>query len=130
MKFILEFCMPDLEMTWSGDLSLSPTGDLATVSDPLLGTERVIRRLMTNPGDYIWNADYGAGLGQYVGRPIDVAAIEALVRMQMRLETAVAMTPEPVITVSADVAGRLFLQVRYADSATAVLSSISASVPG
>ena len=122
--------MPDLEMTWSGDLSLSPTGDLATVSDPLLGTERVIRRLMTNPGDYIWNPNYGAGLGQYVGRPIDVAAIEALVRMQMRLETAVAMTPEPVITVSADVAGRLFLQVRYADSATAVLSSISASVPG
>ena len=122
--------MPDLEMTWSGDLSLSSTGDLGTVSDPSLGTERILRRLLTNPGDYIWNADYGAGLGQYVGRPIDIAGVEALVRMQMSLEAAVAQTPEPVITISADVAGRLYLQIRYEDSLTAILSSITANVLG
>ena len=91
---------------------------------------RVLRRLMTNPGDYIWNADYGAGLGRYIGLPIDLAGLEALVRLQMQLEAAVALSPEPVIAVSADAAGRLYLQVRYEDSLTAVSSSISTSIPG
>lgn len=121
--------MPDLEMTWSGDLSLSPTGDLAVVDEPSLGTERVLRRLMTNPGDYIWNPGYGAGLAQFVGRPINIASIEALIRAQMALETAVAQSPEPIITVSADVVGRLFAQIRYADGGTATPASLSISVP-
>lgn len=121
--------MPDLEMTWSGDLSLSPTGDLAIANEPSLGTERVLRRLMTNPGDYIWNPDYGAGLAQFVGRPVELAGIEALIRAQMNLETAVAQIPEPVITVSSDVTGRLYVQIRYADSATAISSTLSVSVP-
>lgn len=122
--------MPDLEMTWSGDLSVSATGDLALVSDPELGTERVLRRLMTNSGDYIWNPDYGAGLGRFVGQPVDRARVEALIRAQMALETAVSSTPEPVIAVSSDAAGRLYLQIRYEDSATTVSSVVSASVPG
>ena len=122
--------MPDLEMSWSGDLSVSATGDLAVVSDPNLGTERVLRRLMTNPRDYIWNPDYGAGLGQFVGRPVDLAGVEALIRTQMSLETAVSSTPEPVISVSSDVAGRLYLQIRYEDSETTISSALTTSVLG
>ncbi len=122
--------MPDLEMSWSGDLSVSATGDLAVVSDPNLGTERVLRRLMTNPGDYIWSPDYGAGLGQFVGRPVDLAGVEALIRTQMSLETAVSSTPEPVISVSSDVAGRLYLQIRYEDSETTISSALTTSVLG
>ena len=122
--------MPDLEMSWSGDLSVSATGDLAIVADPSLGTERVLRRLLTNPGDYIWNPDYGAGLGQFVGRPINLAGVEALIRAQMALELAVSSTPEPVISISSDVAGRLYLQIRYEDSITAISSALTASVPG
>jgi phage baseplate assembly protein W len=122
--------MPDLEMSWSGDLSVSATGDLAIVADPSLGTERVLRRLLTNPGDYIWNPDYGAGLGQFVGRPVDLAGVEALIRAQMALESAVSSTPEPIISISSDVAGRLYLQIRYEDSITAISSALTASVPG
>ena len=122
--------MPDLEMSWSGDLSVSATGDLAVVSDPNLGTERVLRRLMTNPGDYIWSPDYGAGLGQFVGRPVDSAGVEAIIRTQMSLETAVSSTPEPVISVSSDVAGRLYLQIRYEDSETTISSALTTSVLG
>lgn len=122
--------MPDLEMSWSGDLSVSATGDLAVVSDPNLGTQRVLRRLMTNPCDYIWSPDYGAGLGQFVGRPVDLAGVEALIRTQMSLETAVSSTPEPVISVSSDVAGRLYLQIRYEDSETAISSALTTSVLG
>ena len=51
---------------------------------------------MTNPGDYIWNPDYGAGLAQFVGRPVGMASVEAVIRTQMALEAAVAAIPEPV----------------------------------
>ena len=122
--------MADLEMSWAGDLSISPTGDLATVNDPSLGTERVLRRLMTNAGDYIWNPDYGAGLAQFVGRPVDPAGIQALILSQMALETAVAQVPEPVIAVQADPAGRLYVQIRYADASTAASTALTFSVPG
>lgn len=122
--------MPDLEMGWSGDLSTSPTGDLAGVDGPALGTQRVLRRLLTNPGDYIWNPDYGGGLGQFVGRPADAASIEALIRSQMLLEAAVARVPEPVITVQSDPGGRLYVQIRYADAATADSRALTINLPG
>ena len=53
--------------TWSGDLSLGPTGDLETNSLQEEVKQRVIRRLFTNPGDYIWHPGYGAGIGRAVG---------------------------------------------------------------
>lgn len=122
--------MPDLDMTWSGDLSVSPTGDLALIDGPALGTERVVRRLLTNPKDYIWNPTYGAGLAHYVGSPIEVTTVEALIRAQMALETAVAQTPEPVIAISPDPAGLLYVQIRYADAATASAVAVSLNVTG
>ncbi len=111
--------MPDLHLGWGGDLASSETGDLVIVDRPALGTERVLRRLLTTPGAYIWHPGYGAGLGRHVGRPMDAAGIEALIRSQMSLETAVAREPEPVVTVQADSAGSLFVQIRYADADTA-----------
>ena len=122
--------MPDLEMSWSGDLSTSATGDFVTVNGPAQGTERVLRRLLTNPGDYIWNPEYGAGLAQFVGRPADTASIEALIRSQMQLESAVAQVPEPVITVQSDPGGRLSVQIRYADAATANSKALTINLPG
>lgn len=122
--------MPDLQLTWAGDLSISSTGDLAIIDDPVLGTERVLRRLMTNTGDYIWNPNYGAGLAQFVGRPVDAASLESLIRAQMKLESAVSQILEPVISISPDVAGGLYLQVRYEDSSSSMSSVVSASIAG
>ena len=122
--------MADLQMGWSGDLSTSPTGDLATVDGPPVGTERLLRRLMTNPEDYIWHPGYGAGLGRFVGRPVQPAEVEALVRLQMLAEPAIADSPEPVISVHSDPAGRLYLQIRYADAVTATSASLTINVPG
>ncbi|MDT7953412.1 MAG: hypothetical protein RQ966_18060 [Acetobacteraceae bacterium] len=84
---------------------------------------------MTNPGDYIWNPGYGAGLGQFVGKSVDLAALQALIRTQMGMEPAVSVAPDPVILASADVAGRLYLQIRYEDSSTATASTVSVSAP-
>lgn len=114
-------------MSWSGDLTLSSTGDLAMIVDPSLGTERILRRLMTNPGDYLWNPDFGAGLSQYIGRPIDTHEMQALIRVQMRLEAAVSTATEPIISVSSS-SGGLFVQIQYEDSTTAASSVIAANI--
>lgn len=120
--------MYDISMDWSGDLQLSPTGDLALIQGPQLGTERVLRRLMTNPGDYVWHSDYGAGLGAFVGYPADGTSIQSLVTAQMQLESAVAQVPEPVVSVQVNVTGELYLQIRYADAETAETTTLSINV--
>lgn len=117
--------MSDLHHAWAGDLSIGPTGDFATVDGPALGTERVLRRLLTNPGDYIWQPGYGAGLARFVGEPADPAAIRAVIREQMLREPAVARVPEPVIDVQSDPGGTLSVQVRYADADTAEARTLS-----
>ncbi len=121
--------MADLQMAWSGDVSSSATGDLATASGPALGTQRVLRRLLTNPGDYIWHPSYGAGLARFVGQPADPAGIQALIRSQMLLEAAVAAVPEPVILVQSDPGGSLSVQIRYADAETAEARALNIELP-
>ena len=121
--------MSDLHSDWAGDLASSETGDLITVSRPSLGTERVLRRLLTNPGAYLWHPGYGAGLARFVGQPVVAAEIQALIRSQMLLETAVARDPEPVITVQPDSGGSLFVQIRYADADTAQSQTLTIELP-
>ncbi len=120
--------MSDLHHAWAGDLSAGPTGDFVTVSGPALGTQRVLRRLLTNPGEYIWQPGYGAGLARFVGEPADPAAIRAVIRMQMLLEPAVARVPEPVIDVQSDPGGTLSVQIRYADADTAEARTLSIGI--
>ena len=119
--------MPDLAHQFGGDLSLSLTGNLSLASGTTLTRQRLLRRLLTNPGDYIWHPDYGAGLGRFVGRPadLDVPVITSLVRQQCALEDTVASVPEPTVQVSVDPLGVVGLRVAYVDATTgdaAVLS--------
>ena len=108
----------DIHHTWAGDLASTATGDLATVEGGALGTERVLRRLLTNPGEYLWQPEYGAGLARFVGELTDAAAIAAVIRLQMRREPAVARVPEPVVEVLDGVPGTVSVLVRYADAET------------
>ncbi len=68
--------MIDIFLEWAGDLSVGSTGDLALASGPDTTNQRVYRRLLTNPGDYLWQLDYGGGLAQFVGTPVEPADIE------------------------------------------------------
>lgn len=81
--------MNDLYHYVGGDLSLSPSGDLQPVSDIERGKQRVLRRLMTNASDYLFQPDYGAGLGSKVGDLLNVSEWTGLVRGQMLLESVV-----------------------------------------
>ncbi|MDR3718394.1 MAG: hypothetical protein P4K98_06300 [Bryobacteraceae bacterium] len=110
--------MVDLDHQFGCDLAVGPTGDLAVTSDVALGQQRVLRRLLTNAGDYIWHTNYGAGLPQFVGQPADTTRIRAVIRGQIFKEVAVARTPEPTIDVEVSESGVASAEVLYGDALT------------
>lgn len=116
--------MNDLSHVIYSDLKPGPSGDVAVSADLDAGRERVLRRLLTNPGDYPFHPEYGAGLARMVGDTADVGRIKAAIRGQMLLEAAVAQQPEPVISVAV-IPGGVTCSIRYTDAASgqpAVLS--------
>jgi hypothetical protein len=90
----------DVGHFWGSDVQVGPTGDLARATRADRSKQRVLRRLLTNPGEYIWHPTYGAGLPGKIGSNANAAEISALIRAQMRLEASVAQTPEPTVTVT------------------------------
>jgi hypothetical protein len=92
--------MFDIFHEWGCDLMAGSGGDLALSTGSATINQRVCRRLLTNPGDYLWNLDYGGGLAQFVGAPARPADINAIVTTQLALETAVPTVPTPQITAS------------------------------
>jgi hypothetical protein len=109
--------MDDIFHEWGSDLMAGSGGDLAVSTGSDTINQRVFRRLLTNSGDYLWNLDYGGGLGQFVGAPANSADIEAIVRTQLALESAVPTTPAPQI--SADIVnaanGYVVATITYVD---------------
>ncbi|MBW4091065.1 MAG: hypothetical protein HIU82_08150 [Proteobacteria bacterium] len=123
--------MPDLSHQWGADLAVGPTGDLAVTMGAALGQQRVLRRLLTNPGEYIWQPDYGAGLARFIGQPANRLQIQALIRSQIFKESAVARTPEPIIDVSISpggAAGTVYVYIRYQDAGSGQTQVLSFSV--
>ncbi len=123
--------MADLAHQWGADLSVGATGDLAVVSGPALGQQRVLRRLLTNPGDYIWQLDYGAGLARFIGQPVNTLQISAVMRSQIFKEAAVARQPEPIVDVQVSpggAAGTVYVHIRYADAASSRTQVLSFGV--
>jgi hypothetical protein len=106
--------MADVAQYFSADLTQSASGDLLVADGVLESQQRILRRLLTNPGDYIWQPEYGAGLPSYIGKPLDVIALTALVKTQMYLEPSVSHNPEPVL-VFTTIPNGLFVQIQYVD---------------
>jgi hypothetical protein len=100
---------------FGSDLLPSANGDLLTVDSVLESQQRVIRRLMTNAGDYIWQPTYGAGLPAKIGDPFDVATIESIVQSQMYLEDSVVRTPPPDVEVASFPNG-MYVDISYTEA--------------
>jgi hypothetical protein len=109
--------MKDLYHYVGGDLAASITGDLQAVDGATKGQQRVLRRLLTNPGEYAFHPEYGAGLGQKVGAVADLAGITALIRGQVLLEDAVAKVPPPEIAVTT-IPNGIAVNIKYTDAVT------------
>lgn len=117
----------DLAHWFGQDLNVAASGDLLTVDGIVKGQQRVLRRLLTNPGDYIFEPTYGAGLASKIGQPFDPAACAALVKSQIFLEQVVARDPAPTISVT-QITGGLFVSIAYTDSDTGQVVPLSFSV--
>jgi hypothetical protein len=116
---------------WGSDLTSTATGDLQVVGQGSPGqveksNQRVLRRLMTNPGDYIFDNTYGAGVPRQVGETIDVPAVQALISGQMQLEPSVQQSPPPVVTTAAIING-LAVRASYAVAPEAIPAVLSFS---
>jgi phage baseplate assembly protein W len=120
--------MADLALSFGGDLAVSSTGDLALSDGPMLTQERVLRRLLTNAGSYIWQLSYGAGLAQFVGQAGAPAVIRAVARSQILAESAVSDNPPPAISVVSAGDGTVSLTIRYTDATTQQTNSLSFAV--
>ncbi|HQT87959.1 MAG TPA: hypothetical protein PK677_05325 [Acidiphilium sp.] len=110
--------MADLALTYGGDLAFGAAGDLAMASGIALTEQRVLRRLLTNPGDYLWQLSYGGGLGAFVGVAGMASRIAANARAQLQLESRVAQSPAPVIQSVDNPTSGVLLSVIYADAAS------------
>jgi hypothetical protein len=123
--------MTDLFHVWDSDLNVGATGDLAIISGSILGQQRVLRRLLTNPGDYIWHTGYGAGLATFVGTLTNETQIKATIRSQIFQEAAVARIPEPVIDIQispANALSTIYVNIRYTDSSSGETQMLTFSV--
>ncbi len=123
--------MTDIAHQWGSDLGFGPTGDLALVSGPTLGQQRVLRRLFTNPLDYIWQPGYGAGLARFIGEPVSPLQIRGTIRSQIFKESAVAQNPEPTIDVTlcpGGAAGDVYVHILYVDAQTGQTQVLTFSV--
>jgi hypothetical protein len=128
--------MPDLFHYYGGDLSVSASGDLLLADTTATGTQRIYRRLLTNPqlsnssgnsvasADYTWHPTYGAGVPRKVGSPGNVPATRALIKGQMLLEAAVAPSPAPVINLT-QTNNAVSAEIQYTDANTATPQFVS-----
>jgi hypothetical protein len=111
--------VPDISHQWGGDLETGPDGDLRIPPDPVVTQQRILRRLLTASGAYVWNPGYGAGLGSLVGHPVDSRRIQALIGAQLLNEAAVTQDPAPAVTVRNDASQTgqsLYVEISYRDA--------------
>jgi hypothetical protein len=111
---------------WIGaDVSLTSQNDLVTASNATQRQQRILRRILTNPGDYLWHPTYGAGVMQYIG-DIDnnLQIIEGLINSQVQLEQG-ATSPSVTFT---SVDGEVIANIQYTDQDTGGLQFLSFTV--
>lgn len=92
--------MSEVFQEWGEDLVFDSTGDLLVGDDHTTGLQRVLRRLLTSPGSYMFHLDYGAGLPRFIGSVSLPSTIESAVRSQLTRELAVSKTPPPTVKVT------------------------------
>lgn len=108
----------DVDQNFGEDINLTSLNDIAHVSGLLRSQQRVLRRLLTNPGDYIWHPTYGAGLAKYIGQSLSTDRydeIKSTITSQIFLEDSVSKDVQPEIRMQT-IQGGIFVQINYVES--------------
>lgn len=119
--------MADVSHNFGTDMDLASNGDLLPVDAVSYSNQRILRRLLTNPGDYIWQLDYGAGLRKRIGSPYTIPEITGLIKSQMYLEKSVVQSPEPDISVT-KISDGISVQIIYTEASTNTTTPLTFSV--
>lgn len=117
--------MADVAHVMGQDLQLSTTGDLLLVDADAETQQRVLHRLLTSAGTYIWQLSYGAGLPALVGSVASRQQITAIIRAQMAYEASVASSPEPQIVLEGDVINEISATITYTDDGTRQVQTLT-----
>jgi hypothetical protein len=92
----------DIYHVFGNDLVLNANNDLATVVDVDETNQRILRRLLTAKGTYIWQTDFGASIPERIGVPISVEIVNLIkkdVKSEIFKESNVAQDPAPEIDI-------------------------------
>lgn len=120
----------DIDHYYSGDVNPSATGDLATVDALTESAQKVIRRVLTNPGDYIQHPDYGAGAPQHVGGPNSkLGGLQSKILSQLLQEPSVAVSPTPQVTLRGD-KETVYITIKYVETSTNTMQVLSFDTAG
>ena len=109
MSAISHLCGSDL---------LLENGGLQVISGADETRQRLLRRLLTNPGDYIWQPEYGVGLQSMVGEVVVPAVMQAAIRVQVLKDPGVDSGHSVDVTVSAADNGLCLCHISYVDADT------------
>lgn len=104
---------------WVGsDPNLSKSNDMGAVVSGSKSQQRILRRLLTNPGGYVWHPSYGAGILQHIGdTDANLQIIEGIIIAQAQLEQGVSQSPPPSVTF--DISGDdVTANIQYTEQAT------------
>ena len=112
------------------DLQLAGTGDLAVVTADQETRQRVLHRLLTGAGTYIWQLAYGAGLPGLIGTVASQQQIAAIIRAQMAYEPAVSATPEPQVVLSNGPLGVVLAEITYTDALSGGSQTLTLTIGG
>ena len=117
--------MADLAHVMGQDLQLGPAGDLAIIDGDLETQQRVLHRLLTSTGTYIWQLSYGAGLPALGGTIASQQQIAAIIRAQMAYESSVASSPEPQVVLTSGTITEVSATITYTDSVSGQVQTLT-----
>lgn len=117
--------MADVAHIIGQDLQLGPTGDLAVVDGSAETQQRILHRLLTSAGTYIWQLSYGAGLPALVGSVASLQQIAAIIRAQMAYEPAVALSPEPQVMLTDVAPTEVNATITYTDAESGSMQTLT-----
>ena len=115
---------------WVGyDLSVDATGDLAAASGSDETSQRVLRRLITSQGSYIWHLEYGMGLPRRIGQIQDNKLLATVITSQMYLEQGVSHDPQPQVSLE-DIPSGVFAKIAYTEFTNGKPQTLAFNVAG